>query len=87
MNVSDTEIVRSILQTSGHSECETLEEADLILANTCAIRENAESKVWNRIDYFGSLRKKNRKIRKAGYPLVGVLGCMVILLFLLYSIF
>jgi MiaB/RimO family radical SAM methylthiotransferase len=76
MNVSDTEIVNSILSKSGHQQCDVLEEADLILANTCAIRENAEAKVWHRLAYFESIRKKNRKVRKSGYPLVGVLGCM-----------
>jgi MiaB/RimO family radical SAM methylthiotransferase len=76
MNVSDTEIVSTILSQSGHQQCDILEEADVILANTCAIRENAEAKVWHRLNYFESIRKKNRKVRRAGYPLVGVLGCM-----------
>lgn len=76
MNVSDSEIVSSILTTNGHVKCEDIESADLILTNTCAIRENAEKKVWQRIKYFQSIRKTNRKIRKQGYPLVGVLGCM-----------
>jgi tRNA-2-methylthio-N6-dimethylallyladenosine synthase len=56
--------------------CDVLEEADLILTNTCAIRENAEAKIWQRLKYFASLRKKARGIKPAGYPLVGVLGCM-----------
>lgn len=48
------------------------------VCSTCAIRENAEDKVWNRLDFFQSMRNKNRKlrVRKAGYPMVGVLGCM-----------
>ena len=55
-----------------------LEDADLILTNTCAIRENAEHKIWQRLKYFASLRKKNRKdgSKSSGYPVVGVLGCM-----------
>lgn len=77
MNVSDSEIVNSVLASQGHEECSSLEEADVVLTNTCAIRENAESKVWHRLEYFRSLRAKNRKVRKKGYPLVGVLGCMV----------
>jgi tRNA-2-methylthio-N6-dimethylallyladenosine synthase len=58
--------------------CEDLEEADLILTNTCAIRENAEAKIWQRLKYFASLRKKGKKnqSRLPGYPLIGVLGCM-----------
>ena len=75
MNVNDTDIVRSILMTAGHVPTDVLEEADLILANTCAIRENAESKVWNRLKYFQSIRRKRRKSEE-GPPLVGVLGCM-----------
>lgn len=65
MNVADSEIVHSILQTAGLVKCEDLESADLILANTCAIRENAEDKVWHRIDYFNSLKNKNRQTKKA----------------------
>jgi tRNA A37 methylthiotransferase MiaB len=58
--------------------CEVLEDADLILTNTCAIRENAEAKIWQRLKYFASLRKKAKKegLRAPGYPVVGVLGCM-----------
>jgi tRNA-2-methylthio-N6-dimethylallyladenosine synthase len=65
MNVADSEIVHSILQTAGLVKCEDLESADLILANTCAIRENAEDKVWHRIDFFNSLKNKNRQTKKA----------------------
>lgn len=91
MNVSDSEIVKSVLSSAGHLPCDSIEEADLILTNTCAIRENAEDKVWHRLQYFQSLRRKNKvskrqlaKMKIAGlpepkhkqYPLVGVLGCM-----------
>ena len=47
MNVSDSEIVRSILETQQTKISETEENADLVLVNTCAIRENAELKIWN----------------------------------------
>jgi hypothetical protein len=77
MNLSDTEIVRSILTSSGYSISTNLTEADIIITNTCAIRENAEQKVWNRLKYFHSLRRKNKKRGvKSYYPIVGVLGCM-----------
>ena len=76
MNSSDSEIVRSILTVAGHKYCNNIQDADLILTNTCAIRENAESKVWHRLNYFQSMRAKNKRIRKHGFPLVGVLGCM-----------
>lgn len=75
MNISDSEIVRSLLLSAGHSTCDNVENADLILVNTCAIRENAEQKIWHRLNYFQSIRRTNRKIIP-GYPIVGVLGCM-----------
>ena len=49
MNVSDTEIVQSILQGAGHSLVPSADDADVVLLNTCAIRENAEGKVWARL--------------------------------------
>src|SRR3546814_1171070 len=75
MNVSDSEIVSSILVGAGYSNTSELAEADIVLANTCAVRDNAEQKIWHRLKYFEHLRKKNRKERK-GLPYVGVLGCM-----------
>jgi hypothetical protein len=60
MNVSDSEIVRSVLLEAGHVVCDTVESADIILANTCAIRENAEAKVWHRLNYFKSIKNKNK---------------------------
>lgn len=77
MNLADSDIVRSVLNSINYTMCDILEEADLILINTCAIRENAESKVWQRLKYFQSLQKKNKKLGKAERsPLIGVLGCM-----------
>lgn len=78
MNVADSDVVRSVLIEAGHVNVDSVDEADVILTNTCAIRENAESKIWHRLKYFQSMRNKNRAlhVRKAGYPLVGVLGCM-----------
>lgn len=74
MNLADSDVVRSILLTEGYEMSDDLENADLILTNTCAIRENAEDKIWQRLKYFQSLRKKGTKPK--GYPLIGVLGCM-----------
>jgi MiaB/RimO family radical SAM methylthiotransferase len=77
MNVADSEIVHSVLQSQGHIECAGIDDADVIMANTCAIRENAEMKIWNRIAFFNSMKTKNRlKKKHVGFPLVGVLGCM-----------
>ena len=69
MNMADSEVVASIMQMAGYDVCGDLEEADAVFLNTCSIRENAEQKIWNRLDFFDSLKKKKRLI-------VGVLGCM-----------
>lgn len=70
MNVSDSEVVLSILQNNGWALCDAIENADLILVNTCSIRDNAEQRVWNRLDYFTTLKRKRRSL------IVGILGCM-----------
>jgi tRNA-2-methylthio-N6-dimethylallyladenosine synthase len=70
MNFSDSEIVTSILQEGGYATTSNFETADVILLNTCAIRENAEQKVRNRLKNFQYLKKKRPEM------VVGVLGCM-----------
>lgn len=66
MNSSDSDIVRSILLAAGHQDTASIDEAELILTNTCAVRENAETKVFNRLKYFQSLRDKYRvSLRRA----------------------
>jgi tRNA-2-methylthio-N6-dimethylallyladenosine synthase len=70
MNVADSEVIASVMQMAGYSIAETLEEADAVFMNTCSIRDNAEQKIFNRLEYFNSLRKKKRNL------IVGVLGCM-----------
>lgn len=56
MNVSDSEVVRAILLEAGFREAASLDEAGVVLANTCAIRERAEGKVWDRLKFFSSIR-------------------------------
>ncbi|MDZ7897082.1 MAG: tRNA (N6-isopentenyl adenosine(37)-C2)-methylthiotransferase MiaB [Arcicella sp.] len=70
MNFSDSEIVTSILQEGGYATTSNFEAADVILLNTCAIRDNAEQKVRNRLKNFQHLKKKRPEM------VVGVLGCM-----------
>jgi tRNA-2-methylthio-N6-dimethylallyladenosine synthase len=70
MNVADSEVIASVMQMAGYSMAETLEEADAVFMNTCSIRDNAEQKIYNRLEYFHSLRRKKRNL------IVGVLGCM-----------
>ncbi|MFA5713752.1 MAG: tRNA (N6-isopentenyl adenosine(37)-C2)-methylthiotransferase MiaB [Bacteroidales bacterium] len=70
MNVSDSEVVLSILQPQGYSLSRNYKDASLILINTCSIRENAEQRVWARLRELNSLKRKNRALK------IGVLGCM-----------
>lgn len=70
MNVADSEVVASIMEHDGFQITKTREEADVILVNTCSVRENAETRVRGRVQGFSELKKKNPKL------LVGVIGCM-----------
>lgn len=70
MNVADSEVVASIMQMAGYTPCDTLDEADAVFMNTCSIRDNAEQKILNRLEFFHALRKKHKHL------IVGVLGCM-----------
>lgn len=70
MNVADSEVIASIMQMAGYGPCESLDEADAVFMNTCSIRDNAEQKILNRLEFFHSLRKKRKHL------IVGVLGCM-----------
>jgi len=70
MNFADTEVVNSILLDRGMMPVKSAEEADVIFVNTCSIRENAETRVWNRLKEFRSLKREKKNLT------VGVLGCM-----------
>lgn len=70
MNFADSEIVASILRENGFATTSKIEEAELILLNTCAIRENAEQKVRNRLQHLVPMKKKRQNVK------IGVLGCM-----------
>ncbi len=70
MNMNDSEIVASILAKEGFNTTQSLEEADLVLVNTCSIREKAEQTVRNRLQKYNHAKKRNPKMK------VGVLGCM-----------
>ena len=69
MNVNDSEVILSVLQYNGYALTEDIEEADVILANTCSIRDNAEQRIWGRIDQF-KIQKKKRNV------VIGIVGCM-----------
>ena len=71
MNVADTEVVASIMEMDGYTLTESDKDADAIFVNTCSIRETAEQRVVQRLEYFNSLKRKRKT------PLIlGVLGCM-----------
>ncbi|MDT8347871.1 MAG: radical SAM protein, partial [Flavobacteriaceae bacterium] len=70
MNFSDSEIVASILKKTGYNTTNQLEDADLVLVNTCSIREKAEQTVRNRLQAYQAVKKKNPHLK------IGVLGCM-----------
>lgn len=69
MNVADTEVVFSILSGHGYERCEDISQADVIFANTCSVRDNAEQRILGRINQF-VLQRKDRPV------IIGILGCM-----------
>jgi tRNA-2-methylthio-N6-dimethylallyladenosine synthase len=71
MNVADSEVVASIMQMAGYEVTERLEEADAVFLNTCSVRDNAEQKIYNRLEALNALRKG-----RGSSLIIGVLGCM-----------
>ena len=69
MNVADSEVIGSILKVAGYTVCPEIKEADLILLNTCSIRDNAEQKIYGRLDQLNAMRRGKE-------TLIGVVGCM-----------
>jgi tRNA-2-methylthio-N6-dimethylallyladenosine synthase len=70
MNVADTEVVLSVLDKAGYTPTLMPDDADLAFMNTCAIRENAEEKVWNRLNHWKGLKRRKPEM------VMGLLGCM-----------
>lgn len=70
MNVNDSEVILSILQKNGYALTEDMDRADVILANTCSIRDNAEQRIWGRIEQFRLQKKRNPQV------VIGIVGCM-----------
>ena len=70
MNVADSEVVASIMKMAGYEMTDVIADADAIFVNTCSVRDNAEQKIYSRLQYFHSLRKHKKDL------IVGVLGCM-----------
>ena len=70
MNVADSEVIASIMRMAGYEPTESIDEADAIFLNTCSIRENAEQKIWNRLEALNAIKKKKKNLY------IGVMGCM-----------
>jgi len=70
MNVADSEVVASVMQMAGYETTETLEEADAVFLNTCSVRDNAEQKIYHRLEALDAERRKGHQM------ILGVLGCM-----------
>lgn len=70
MNVADSEVVASIMQMAGYETCDEEAMADAVFLNTCSVRENAENKIYHRLDMLDAERRKGRRL------ILGVLGCM-----------
>uniref|UniRef100_UPI00402868F8 tRNA (N6-isopentenyl adenosine(37)-C2)-methylthiotransferase MiaB n=1 Tax=Candidatus Cryptobacteroides bacterium TaxID=3085639 RepID=UPI00402868F8 len=70
MNVGDSEVIFSILGKEGYERTESMDDADVILANTCSVRDNAEQRIWGRIDVFHKQKEKRSGV------VVGIVGCM-----------
>jgi tRNA-2-methylthio-N6-dimethylallyladenosine synthase len=70
MNVADSDTVMSILKSSEFDATQSIDNADIILINTCSVRDNAEQKIWRRLDYIKGMKRRNKKLK------VGIIGCM-----------
>ena len=70
MNVVDSEVIFSIMRKEGYERTATMEDADIILANTCSVRDNAEQRIWGRLEVF----RKQKESRPG--VIVGIVGCM-----------
>ena len=70
MNVADSEVVASVMQMAGYETTNNLEEADAVFLNTCSVRDNAEQKIFHRLEALEAERRKGHKM------ILGVLGCM-----------
>ncbi len=77
MNVADSEVVASVMQMAGYETTETLDEADAVFLNTCSVRDNAEQKIFHRLEALDAERRKRQKTNPENPKmLIGVLGCM-----------
>ena len=77
MNVADSEVVASVMQMAGYETTDTLDEADAVFLNTCSVRDNAEQKIYHRLEALDAERRRRLKSNpEAPKMILGVLGCM-----------
>ena len=77
MNVADSEVVASVMQMAGYETTETIDEADAVFLNTCSVRDNAEQKIYHRLEALDAERRRRLKSNpEAPKMILGVLGCM-----------
>ena len=80
MNVAESEVVASIMKMADYEQCDSIDEADAVLLNTCSVRDNAEQKIYHRLETLNALRNKRNSSKKADGSerrlIIGVLGCM-----------
>ena len=79
MNVADSEVVASVMQMAGYETTETLEDADAVFLNTCSVRDNAEQKIYHRLEALDALRRQRKQSSlntQHSTLIIGVLGCM-----------
>ena len=70
MNVADSEVIASVMKMADYEHTESIDDADAVLLNTCSVRENAENKIYNRLEALHAIQKHGRKF------IIGVVGCM-----------
>ena len=70
MNVADSEVIASVMKMADYETCQSIDEADAVLLNTCSVRDNAEQKIFNRLEALHAMQKKGHKM------IIGVVGCM-----------
>ena len=70
MNVADSEVVASVMKMAGYEVCDNEADADAVFLNTCSVRENAENRIYHRLEQLHAEQKKGRRL------ILGVLGCM-----------
>ena len=82
MNVADSEVVASVMQMAGYETCNSIDEADAVFLNTCSVRDNAEQKIYHRLEALNALRRQRSGSLPSGEGggrgslIIGVLGCM-----------